>query len=155
MKQGGALGESSSVSVAFGEAEAQGGAPCFSLAEVEAVKKLGVTLEEGWILLPNGKRAVPGPLARQIPGSSHGGIRWGTRALCDHFFLKFYGCIRIFEIRKQHTQENCNKSMVKLRRVLGAKSYSLYKVSIEPLYFGTKRGCGFCMCSKKYYFIAV
>lgn len=59
----GALRENSSVIMTFQEAETQNNTPHFSLAEVEAIKKLGATLKkEKWILL-NGRKVVPKPLA--------------------------------------------------------------------------------------------
>lgn len=45
---------------------------------------------------------MPKPVACQILDNLHRRTHWGTRALCDQF-LKFYGCMGIFEIGKQIT----------------------------------------------------
>lgn len=112
-----ALRKNNSVIMTFKETEAQTETPYFSLTEIKAIKKLGATLKEKEWILPDGRKVVSKPIARQILDNLHQRTHWGTRALCDHF-LKFYGCIEIFEIGKQITQGclTCQKVNKKVLR---------------------------------------
>lgn len=98
-----ALGKRDTEIMSLQETEIQQETLSLSLVELAAIRKLGAAFKEGKWILPDSRIMMPKPVAHQILDNLHRRTHWGTRALCDHF-LKFYGCIGIFEIGKQITQ---------------------------------------------------
>lgn len=76
-------------------------------SETEERKFLEIGANKGnkgkWVL-SDGRQLLNKPLARKILESMHNKTHWGTQVLSDQF-LRNWGCMGIFEIAKQITEQ--------------------------------------------------
>lgn len=78
--------------------------PVFSKTEDDLLRTGAKRNNEGQWVLSDGRQTLNKPLARKILESIRSKTHWGTQVLRDQF-LKNWGCIGIYGIAKQITEE--------------------------------------------------